>query len=47
VMVWATRELSISVAGVGSVDYWGSPQVKRSVSGSADITHRGEKSAPP
>ena len=47
VLVWSTRELTIAVAGAGSVGYWGSPQVKRSVSGSADITHRGDKSAPP
>jgi hypothetical protein len=46
VTVWAMRELGISVAGAGSVGYWGGPQIKRSVSGSADITQRGDKSAP-
>lgn len=43
--VWATRELGIVVAGVGKVDYWGGPRVRRKVSGGADVNHRGDESA--
>ena len=42
--VWASRELDVSVAGIGTVDYWGNPPVvKRSISGRADINNRGAK----
>ena len=41
--LWVTKELNISVAGVGAVDYWGSPAVQRSISGHATINDRGVK----
>lgn len=42
--VWAVRELGIAVAGIGTVDYWGTPViVKRSISGRAEITDHGAK----
>jgi Putative auto-transporter adhesin, head GIN domain len=43
VALWAQRELSVGVGGFGNVDYWGNPQVRRAVSGRADIRHRGDK----
>lgn len=44
VKVWAQQSLTISVAGLATVDYWGSPpEVKRSVSGRATINDRGPK----
>ena len=41
VKVWAVQELDISVAGVGKVDYWGSPAVRRHTAGAATINERG------
>jgi hypothetical protein len=31
------------VAGVGKIDYWGTPQVERRISGAATINDRGAK----
>jgi len=41
VKVWAVQELDISVAGIGKVDYWGAPAVRRHTSGAATINERG------
>ncbi len=47
VKVWAIEDLNISVAGLGTVDYWGSPpKLRRSVSGQATINDRGPKKVP-
>ena len=39
--VWVAQELDVAVAGIGKVDYWGAPTVRRQVSGAATITERG------
>ena len=39
--VWVAQELDVAVAGIGKVDYWGTPTVRRHVSGAATITERG------
>jgi len=38
-----TESLKIGVSGVGTIDYWGNPQVSRSSSGLASINARGDK----
>lgn len=46
--LWATDALRIRVAGIGTVDYWGQPEVSRSASGMASVNARGERPpAPP
>lgn len=45
--IWAVRDLSVAVSGLGTVDYWGQPTVRRSVSGSASLNDRGPKRALP
>ena len=39
--VWAVQELDISIAGIGKIDYWGTPTVRRHTSGAATINERG------
>lgn len=41
--LWVTDQLRVAVAGVGQVDYWGEPVVKRSTSGLASINALGPK----
>ncbi|WP_231638200.1 head GIN domain-containing protein [Piscinibacter sakaiensis] len=44
VKVWATESFGYSVAGVSTIDVWGSPpQVRRSVAGQAEVHDRGPK----
>jgi len=38
-----TDILKIGVSGVGTVDYWGQPEVSRSSTGLATVNARGEK----
>ncbi len=38
--VWATKQLDAKVEGVGSIDYFGSPDVRKSVSGLGKIHQR-------
>lgn len=40
--LWVTQSLNINIMGVGTVDYWGNPQLTRSSSGVAKINPRGE-----
>lgn len=44
--VWVTQDLNVSVSGISTVDYWGSPQVRRQSSGIAKVNNRGPKPAP-
>jgi hypothetical protein len=41
--VWVTDVLSVKVSGLGTVNYWGRPQVRRTTAGMADVTGKGEK----
>ena len=42
--IWTVEQLRLAVAGVGKIDYWGTPsQVQRKISGSATINDRGAK----
>jgi hypothetical protein len=41
-----TQQLNVSVSGVGTVDYWGAPQVTPRTSGLARLNDRGAKAAP-
>jgi hypothetical protein len=41
--LWVADQLRVAVAGVGQVDYWGEPVVKRSTSGLASINPLGPK----
>ena len=41
--VWATDELFVSLTGVGSVRYYGEPQVSSSVTGVGTIEALGPK----
>ena len=47
VKVWATKELTASVSGVATVDFWGSATVRRNDSGFTTWNDRGDKRAPP
>ena len=47
VKLWATKELSASVSGVASVDFWGSATVRRNDPGFTTWNDRGDKRAPP
>lgn len=46
VKVWAVQELAVTVSGVGTVDYYGSPVVQRNTSGIARLNARGAKTPP-
>lgn len=39
-VVWATKSLNASVDGVGSIEYYGSPEVRRTISGLGKISSR-------
>ena len=42
-VLWATDDLTAHISGIGSIDYFGQPQVQRSVSGMGTITARGDR----
>ena len=47
IKAWVTEDLSASIAGAGSIDYWGNPtKIKQSVAGVGSVTSRGDKRAP-
>jgi len=43
VVLWVTDELDARISGVASVDYFGKPNVQRSVSGMGSISSKGDK----
>jgi hypothetical protein len=40
--VWATDELDLTILGIGSIEYYGSPKVRRHISGIGAVTRLGE-----
>jgi hypothetical protein len=40
------QDLTVNVAGIGTVDHWGSAKVQRRTSGVARINDRGDKAVP-
>jgi len=36
--VWAVEDLDVTIRGLGSVEYYGSPTVKKNVSGLGSVT---------
>lgn len=43
VTLWATDDLNLDIAGVGTVDYWGQPELTRNGTSLARINARGDK----
>jgi hypothetical protein len=41
-ILWVTDDLDISISGLGSVDYYGSPKLKQNISGLGNVVGLGE-----
>jgi hypothetical protein len=39
--VWAKKTLNVSVAGSGDINYYGDPQISKSIMGSGSIKRQG------
>jgi len=41
--VWAVEDLDVAIRGIGNVEYYGTPTVKKSVSGIGSVTSLGNR----
>ena len=42
-VVWAVEDLDAAISGIGSVEYYGSPTVKKNISGLGSVNHKGNR----
>jgi len=43
-MVWAIDSLDVTLSGIGSISYYGNPQVSQNISGLGSVNSKGEHS---